>query len=102
MGERRNFSAWRYASGLGAQDWRRDFASANPNVPRWFLDDRTDLTTRLGELQMPVLLLWGDADPISPIRVGQHLAELLPCAELLSSLAAGMTWALLMLKRWHD
>lgn len=67
---------------LGAQDWRPDFAAANPNLPRWFLDDRTDLTARLAELRMPVLLLWGDADPISPVRVGQRLAELLPRAEL--------------------
>nr|WP_251030739.1 MULTISPECIES: alpha/beta fold hydrolase [Pseudomonas] len=69
-------------SDLDAQDWRPDFAAANPMLPRWFLDDRTDLTLRLAELRMPVLLLWGDADPISPVRVGQRLAELLPRAEL--------------------
>jgi pimeloyl-ACP methyl ester carboxylesterase len=40
------------------------------------------LTNRLGELPFPVLLLWGDADPISPVAVGQRLAELLPRAEL--------------------
>ena len=76
-------------SALGAQDWRPDFAAANPNLPRWFLDDRTDLTARLAELHMPVLLLWGDADPISPVRVGQRLAELLPRAELHIILGAG-------------
>lgn len=69
-------------SALGAQDWRPDFAAANPSLPRWFLDDCTDLTARLAELHMPVLLLWGDVDPISPARVGQRLAELLPRAEL--------------------
>ncbi|AVU78595.1 MULTISPECIES: alpha/beta fold hydrolase [Pseudomonas] len=69
-------------SDLDAQDWRPDFAAANPTLPRWFLDDRTDLTLRLAELRMPVLLLWGDADPISPVRVGQCLAELLPRAQL--------------------
>lgn len=31
---------------------------------------------------MPVLLLCGDADPISPVAVGRRLAELLPRAEL--------------------
>ena len=41
-----------------------------------------DRPTALVELSMPVLLLWGDADPISPVRVGQRLAQLLPCAEL--------------------
>ena len=74
--------AWACMSALGAQDWRPDFEAANPNLPRWFLRDRTDLTARLAELHMPVLLLWGDADPISPVRVGQRLVELLPLAEL--------------------
>ncbi len=46
-----------------------------PNVPRWFLDDRTDLSTRLQELRMPVLLLWGGSDPIRPFRVGQLLSN---------------------------
>ena len=29
-----------------------------------------------------MLLLWGDADPISPTAVGRHLAAVLPRAEL--------------------
>ncbi|MCJ8207369.1 alpha/beta fold hydrolase [Pseudomonas sp. RGM2987] len=69
-------------SDLDAQDWRPEFAAANPTLPRWFLDDRTDLTLRLAELRLPVLLLWGDADPISPVRVGQRLAQRLPHAQL--------------------
>jgi pimeloyl-ACP methyl ester carboxylesterase len=67
---------------LGASDWRPTFMALNPTVPSWFLDEREDLTNRLGELPFPVLLLWGDADSISPIAVGQQLAELLPRAEL--------------------
>lgn len=67
---------------LGAQDWREAFAAENPTLPRWFVDDRTDLTSRLGELRMPVLLLWGGADPISPPCVGQRLAQLIPQAQL--------------------
>nr|WP_281076061.1 alpha/beta fold hydrolase [Pseudomonas sp. BP8] len=34
------------------------------------------------ELQLPVLLLWGGMDPISPISVGQRLAQLIPAATL--------------------
>ncbi|HDS1733756.1 alpha/beta fold hydrolase [Pseudomonas sp. BP8] len=67
---------------LGAMDWREAFESDNPNLPRWFLDDRTDLSARLHELQLPVLLLWGGMDPISPISVGQRLAQLIPAATL--------------------
>src|SRR6185295_11409450 len=67
---------------LGAQDWRPMFLARNPGLPRWFADEREDLSGRLGELSLPVLLLWGDTDPISPVSVGRRLAELLPRAEL--------------------
>lgn len=67
---------------LGAVDWRPAFREAHPEVPDWFLEEREDLSGRLGELTFPVLLLWGDADPISPVAVGERLAELLPRAEL--------------------
>ncbi|ACO80000.1 hypothetical protein AvCA_38590 [Azotobacter vinelandii CA] len=67
---------------LGAQDWRPLFAAENRTVPQWFIEYHEDLTHRLAELRMPVLLLWGDADPISPVGVGQRLAVLLPRAEL--------------------
>jgi len=66
----------------GAENWRAECELQHPNLPRWFLDDRTDLSARLHELRMPVLLLWGDADPISPVTVGQRLAQLIPGARL--------------------
>lgn len=67
---------------LGAQDWRPEFAKTNPHLPRWFLDARDDLSSELPRIDVPTLLLWGDADPISPLAVGRRLAELLPRAEL--------------------
>ena len=67
---------------LGARDWRPAYREQNPDVPDWFLAAREDLSHRLGELACPVLLLWGDADPISPVAVGRRLAELLRSAEL--------------------
>ena len=69
-------------SSFGAADWRAGFRAQNPTAPRWFTDDRTDLTARLAEIRVPVLLLWGDADPISPPFVGERLSSLLPHAEL--------------------
>jgi len=30
----------------------------------------------------PTLLIWGDADPISPLAIGQHLETRLPNARL--------------------
>jgi len=67
---------------LGGEDWRPAFVQANPALPDWFVQDRSDLSGALASLAMPVLLLWGDADPISPLSVGRHLAALLPRATL--------------------
>ncbi|WP_028693581.1 alpha/beta fold hydrolase [Pseudomonas cremoricolorata] len=69
-------------SELGGADWRAELEAERPNLPRWFFDDRTDLTQRLHEVHVPVLLLWGGADPISPVAVGERLAQLLPNARL--------------------
>jgi len=67
---------------LGAEDWRPRFRESNPRLPSWFIDERADLSGRLRTITIPVLLLWGDADPISPVAVGRRLAELFPSAEL--------------------
>ena len=44
------------------------------------LAGRADLSTRLGELKMPVLVLWGEEDAIVPASVGRTLADALPNA----------------------
>jgi pimeloyl-ACP methyl ester carboxylesterase len=70
-------------SDLGAQDWRPDFHAANPTFPRWFADHDQNLTPlQLNDIRIPVLLLWGDADPVSPVAVGQRLASMLPRSAL--------------------
>ena len=69
-------------SGFGAQDWRPSFEASNPSLPRWFSDHRDDLAPRLRAVTAPALLLWGDADPFSPVPVGQRLASWLPGAQL--------------------
>ena len=67
---------------LGGEDWRPAFHAANPHLPRWFADDHEDLSARLPEIDIPALLLWGDADPVSPPRVGEYLASHLPRAQM--------------------
>jgi len=67
---------------FGAIDWRADVARSMPSVPDWFATDREDLSEHLARVQQPVLLIWGDADPISPLAVGERLLSLLPRAEL--------------------
>jgi len=69
-------------SRCGAEDWRPSFIEANPSLPRWFSDSNEDLTPKLPSIRIPVLLLWGDADPISPVLVGRRLVSLLPRSTL--------------------
>ncbi|MCA1248847.1 alpha/beta fold hydrolase [Massilia sp. MS-15] len=65
-----------------AQDWRPAMRAAAPGLPDWFASHDEDLTPHLATLRIPTLLLWGDADPISPVAVGRHLACVLPHADL--------------------
>lgn len=66
----------------GASDWRPEYVAGMPAVPRWFVDDHTDLSERLAEIRAPTLLLWGDADPVSPLSVGRLLERRIPGARL--------------------
>jgi pimeloyl-ACP methyl ester carboxylesterase len=66
----------------GAEDWREALHAAHPVLPDWFATAGEDLSDRLASLPIPTLLLWGDADPISPVAVGRRLASLLPQAHL--------------------
>jgi pimeloyl-ACP methyl ester carboxylesterase len=67
---------------LGGIDWRDTFRQRVPGAPSWFLEERTDLTQRLGNVRQPTLLIYGDADLIAPVKVGMHLAEHLPDARI--------------------
>lgn len=67
---------------LGGLDWRETFVRVRPNTPSWFVEDRTDLTPELGRIDQPTLLIYGDADLIAPVRVGQLLHERLPDSRL--------------------
>jgi pimeloyl-ACP methyl ester carboxylesterase len=67
---------------LGGLDWRDTFRRLQPTAPTWFVDDRTDVTPRLGEIRQPTLLVFGDSDLIAPVGVGRFLAERLPDARL--------------------
>ncbi|CAN7168841.1 alpha/beta fold hydrolase [Acidovorax sp. Leaf78] len=67
---------------LRPHDWRADFIRSNPAFPQWMAHERWDLARQLASLSAPALLLWGDADPISPVAVGERLQGLLPHAPL--------------------
>jgi pimeloyl-ACP methyl ester carboxylesterase len=67
-------------SALGAIDWRPDYRNSLPSVPAWFLTDETALTPRLGAITAETLLLWSDADPVSPPAVADLLETRIPGA----------------------
>lgn len=63
---------------LGGQDWRPEFLAAYPDTARWILEERADLAGALPALRMPVLIVSGQDDPISPPAVGTRLQSLIP------------------------
>jgi|HubBroStandDraft_1064217.scaffolds.fasta_scaffold45132_2 pimeloyl-ACP methyl ester carboxylesterase len=68
--------------GLGGADWRDSLAAEQPSAPPWFIDDRSDFTDHLPSIRAAALVLSGDADPLSPPRVGEFLRDRLPSADL--------------------
>lgn len=67
---------------LGAADWRAEYRSSFPNAASWITEAGPDVSAELPRVAQPTLLLWGDADPISPLVVGRSLWQLLPNATL--------------------
>jgi pimeloyl-ACP methyl ester carboxylesterase len=78
---------------LGAAEWRHEYRALLPNVPSWFVDDRTDLTDRLAAIHAPTLLLWSDSDPISPQAVAHFLAERIAGARIATVTGGTHTFA---------
>jgi len=69
-------------AGLGGEDWRADYKRDYPGAASWITEVSEDLSPRLPSVAAPCLLIWGDADPVSPLAVGERLLRLLPHAEL--------------------
>lgn len=67
---------------LGGEDWRPEYRREFPAAAPWVYTIQEDLSARLPSVTASCLLLWGDADSISPPAVGQRLLELLPNARL--------------------
>ncbi len=60
-------------SDIRSEDWRPAYLEANPTYPHWFTDYNDDLTSKISSIGVPVLLIWGDADLLSPIAIGEKL-----------------------------
>ena len=66
---------------LGLPDWRPTWAPGDHGSP-WVADVQPTLDDVLPTVTIPTLLLWADADEISPLPVGERLRSLLPDSEL--------------------
>lgn len=55
------------------QDWRTEYQEQYPRYPEWFMTTNVNYDEYLGKINIPILLIWGDADPISPVAVGKYL-----------------------------
>ena len=78
---------------LGAAEWRPEYRASLPDVPNWFIDDRTDFTDRLAAIRAPTLLLWSDSDAISPPAIAHFLAERITGARIVTVAGGTHTFA---------
>lgn len=69
-------------TGLGAADWREDYRRSFPRAAAWITEARSAPGLPVEKIVAPTLLIWGDADLISPVAVGRHLQSRLPDAHL--------------------
>lgn len=67
---------------FGASDWRPEYRQLFPSAAAWVTERSTSPFLPIEKITAPTLLLWGDADAISPVAVGRHLAERIPDAHL--------------------
>ena len=75
---------WLNDGALASYDPMADAAYRNAATRTLSEFDFAALRPRFAELRQPVLLLWGQLDPIVPLAVGERLARRIPCAELIT------------------
>lgn len=64
-------------------DWRTDYHEHFKTAPDWFVQDQTEFSRiQLESLEIPILLIWGDHDPLSTVQLGQYLAGIFKNAKL--------------------
>ena len=64
-------------------DWRTDYHEHFKTAPDWFVQDQTEFSrVQLESLDVPILLIWGDHDPLSTVQLGQYLAGIFKNAKL--------------------
>ena len=66
----------------GEWAWRADYRRSFPKAADWITATRASPPLPVEKIAAPTLLIWGDADPVSPVAVGRHLEARLPNARL--------------------
>ncbi|BCE02652.1 alpha/beta fold hydrolase [Marinicellulosiphila megalodicopiae] len=69
-------------SDIKPTDWREGYIKTNPTFAKYFVEFDEDLTEQIQSLDIPVLLIWGDKDPISPVTIGERLNALIKGSKL--------------------
>ncbi len=67
---------------FGAADWRPEYLKNFPKASSWIVEQRAAMDVPVEKILCPTLLLWGDADGISPVGIGQHLHARIPNSNL--------------------
>ena len=62
-------------SAFNVENWRTAYNEKFLNHPDWFTAVQLDYSAQLPQIKQKILLLWGDADAISPVAVGQYLHQ---------------------------
>ena len=67
---------------FGASDWRPDYRGLFPAAADWIMTPDASPELPVERIAAPTLLIWGDADAISPVAVGKYLEARMPNAKL--------------------
>lgn len=64
------------------EDWRKEYQNQYPQYPDWFMQTQVNYEDQLEKINVPILLIWGSDDPISPVAVGTYLYRKFKNAQL--------------------
>lgn len=69
-------------SPFNVQDWREAYRQEYLKYPDWFITTKVNYEKFLAEIDIDVLLIWGDQDSVSPVEIGSHLNQLFKSSTL--------------------
>lgn len=63
---------------LNVRDWRSDVLAQDYSCHHWFAAYNKDMSEEIATISARTLVISGDADPTSPVALGQRIASLIP------------------------